>query len=161
MAKLHPVKQEKKENINLCFDNCHRWSFSRTLKQMIKMIFDSCMGPRLSHIKYGTVPDDYLKGPIGICVNALISCACSVHATYLEEPICPCVQFSGTSREMYWFFVTDRCTRSIFCSQSGNTSISCVRSVNESNFQEAIGLCVKLLGAQRFILCIEFSGPPE
>ena len=51
MAKLHPVKQEKVENIDMYFYICHRWSFSRILTQMNKIIFDSYMG--LSHIKSG------------------------------------------------------------------------------------------------------------
>ena len=61
MAKLHAVTSGKVENMDMCFYNCHRWSFSRILTQMIKIIFDSYMGPCLSPIKYGTIHDNYLK----------------------------------------------------------------------------------------------------
>ena len=58
MEKLQTVTQEIVENMDMCFDNCHRWSFLRILMQMIKMIFVSYMGPCLSPIKYSTI----LKG---------------------------------------------------------------------------------------------------
>ena len=45
MAKFHAVTQKKVENIDMYFYNCHRWSFSWILTQMIKIIFDSYMGP--------------------------------------------------------------------------------------------------------------------
>ena len=60
MAKLHAVTQEKGENMDMYFYNCHRWSFSRILTQMIKIILDLYIGPCLSPIKYGTTDDNYL-----------------------------------------------------------------------------------------------------
>ena len=39
----------------------HRWSFSRILTRMIKIISDPYMGCCLSLIKYGTIDDNYLK----------------------------------------------------------------------------------------------------
>ena len=47
--------------MDMCFYNSHRWSFLRILTQIIKLIFDSYMGPWLSPIEYGTAHDNYLK----------------------------------------------------------------------------------------------------
>ena len=38
IAKLHAVIQEKVENKDMYFYNCHRWSFPRILTQMIKYL---------------------------------------------------------------------------------------------------------------------------
>ena len=61
MVKLHAETQEKVENMNMSFKNCHRWRFSQILTQINKIIFDLYMGPGLSPIKYGTAHDNYLK----------------------------------------------------------------------------------------------------
>ena len=60
MAKLHAVIQEKVQNMDMCtivIDSV----FSRILIQMIKIIFDSYVGPCLSPTKYGTTHDNYLN----------------------------------------------------------------------------------------------------
>ena len=62
MAKLHAVTLKKVRNIDMCFYNSHRWNFSRILRQMNKIIVDSCLGPCSSPIKYGTANDNYFKG---------------------------------------------------------------------------------------------------
>ena len=41
MAKLHAVTREEMGNMDMCFHNCHRWSFLPILTQMIKIIFGS------------------------------------------------------------------------------------------------------------------------
>ena len=66
MAKLHAVTSEKVVNMVMCFYNCHRWSFSQILTQMIAIIFCSYMGPCLSPIKYDPMQDYYLKGLHGL-----------------------------------------------------------------------------------------------
>ena len=45
MVKLHAETQEKVENMNMSFKNCHRWRFSQILTQINKIIFDLYMGP--------------------------------------------------------------------------------------------------------------------
>ena len=55
MAKVHAVTQENVENMDICFNY-------QILTQIVKVIFDSYMGPCLSTIKYGTIHDSYLKG---------------------------------------------------------------------------------------------------
>ena len=54
IEKVHAVTQEKVENMDMCFYNCHRSWFSRILIQIIDIILDSHVGPCLSHINYGT-----------------------------------------------------------------------------------------------------------
>ena len=61
MTKLHAVTQEKVENMDMCFYNCHRWSLSRNVTKIIKIIFYPYMGLGLSLIRYGTTHDNYLQ----------------------------------------------------------------------------------------------------
>ena len=49
-----PVTRKKVENMVMYFYNRHRWSFTRTPTQIIKIILYSYVGPYFSPIKYST-----------------------------------------------------------------------------------------------------------